>query len=211
MGIQKFDQEHAPYGLYALPELLQNGRKGFSPLARILAGDRLGPVELPGMNLFDRLGWRGRATGTSLAFTVPTSVHAEVEIETHASTKVRRYGNSYHLDKVHGKDRPEATSRVEDWVAKLPKSARERYSPEFLERLGAFASPRCANPSFRGALLVAYVPRQSDFQAVVGKATNVQFVSRYELTFHRLEWQDVHQREFWVGLFFWTYRPSLDG
>ena len=104
--IQKIDHDQAPYGLYALPEILQNNRKGFSPLARILAGDKLGAVELPGLNVFERLGWGGRAKGTSLAFTAPTLEQAEIEIETHASTKVRRYGSSYHLDKVHGKDRP---------------------------------------------------------------------------------------------------------
>ena len=175
--IQKIDHEQMPHGLYGLPHILRSGPR-LQPLARIFGGRLFGDAGHPELHLAKRLGWVVRyAKQHSLEFTLPTALDVGIEIETHASTKVRHYGDSYHLDKVHGKARPNESNQIEKWVSKLPKEARSRLPPEIQEFLKSLPPEKKGNPKCHCDLLVAYVPHERDLDTLVRHATDRDFLA----------------------------------
>ncbi|WP_193211446.1 hypothetical protein [Luteolibacter marinus] len=203
--IQQIDHEQVPHGLYGLPDLLKSGTR-FQPLARILGGRLFGDAQHLELDLAKRLGWKTRyAKQASLEFVLPTTLEVSIEIETHASTKVRQYGDSYHVDKAHGKGRPLGSNQIEKWISKLPKRARGGLPPELLKLLDSLPPEKRGNPKSRCNLLVAYVPRETDFTTLLEGATDPDFLARYGVSFAERRWEDPHQRGFWTGLFLWTH------
>lgn len=209
--IQKIDQEQVPHGLYGLPEILRCGTR-VQPLARILGGRLWGNVEHPELEVAKRLGWSVRyAKADTLQFTIPRGLDVVIEIRNHASTKVRRYGDSYQLDKVHGKPRAVESNDIEKWVSKLPGKAKSGFSVELVKMLESLPAEQRGNPKSYGDLLIAYVARKSDFETLLGGGDDPKFLQRYDLSFAREEWKDPHQRNFWTGLFLWTYQTAPTG
>lgn len=203
--IQKIDHEQVPHGLYGLPDILKSGSR-LQPLARVFGGRLFGDAKHAELDLSKRLGWKVRyAKQHSLEFILPTALDVNIEIETHASTKVRYYGDSYHLDKVHGKARPNEANQIKKWVSKLPKHARSRLPPEIQKVLESLPSEKKSNPKCHCDLLVAYVPRENDFDALLRRASDLDFLARYELSLASQNWKDPHQRDFWTGLYLWSY------
>jgi hypothetical protein len=110
-----------------------------------------------------------------------------MEVLTHASTKVRHFGNTYLLDKVHGKKVEEGPEMLETAVPKLAKAA-NRFRGEITASL----------------LFVAHLPSPARFERLLGKTSDDAFLNRYGLQLHRLTWKDIHGRDFHTGLFLWS-------
>ena len=181
LEIRKIDRDQSPHGLYGLREALSPG-KGLLSHAKILGG------QIPETNAAGRLGWGQRPPiGETIRFTAPLSVEVSLEIESHASTKVRHFGNSYLLDKVHGKKVEEGSGILESAVPKLAKSARTYGGRGTL----------CL-------LFIAHVPSPGRFDRLIGKAGGEAFLNRYNLTLHSLVWKDIYGRDFHTGLFLWS-------
>lgn len=185
LEIRKIDRDQSPHGLYGMREALSTG-KWLLPVADLLGG------EVPQTDVARRLGWpAGKPWSGNVTFTAPISESVSLRIETHASTKVRHYGNSYVLDKVHGKKVAEGPERVESAAPKLAKAARKQ-----------------GNLATQCLLFIAHVPLPDRFDHLLGKGTSHSFLDRYGLKFHSLTWPDIYDRDFHTGLFLWSCSPA---
>ncbi|MCW1923016.1 hypothetical protein OKA05_10670 [Luteolibacter arcticus] len=181
LEIRKIDRDQSPHGLYGLREVLSPGKWLWSQ-TKVLGG------EIPETNVAGRLGWgRQPPVGESISFTAPLSAEVILEVESHASTKVRHFGNSYLLDKVHGKKVEEGSEILESAVPKLAKSA----------RIYGGTVTHCL-------LFIAHVPSPERFDRLLGKTNSEAFLDRYSLTLHSLMWKDIYDRDFHTGLFLWS-------
>jgi hypothetical protein len=191
--IRQVDREQAPHGLYGMrmvlaEEFREKQEKGFPPLARLLGGRD------PRTGIAQRLGWiagGGRSWRSTknyqqaLSFTFPGAGEVMLRLEGHASTKVRHYGNSYALDKVHGKKPEESPEFLESVVPHLRKHAKlARTTP--------------------GLRFIAHVQKARSFVDLLGKTADAVFLERYGLSFHSRTWEDIHGRGFHTGLFLWV-------
>lgn len=179
--VRKIDREQAPHGLYGMREVLKTG-KWLPSLACLLGG------EVPETHVAGRLGWKSPVPRREwLLFTTPAAEPVVMEVLTHASTKVRHFGNTYLIDKVHGKKVEEGPEMLEGAVPKLAKAAN-----------------RVGNKTTASLLFVAHVPSPARFQRLLGKTGDDAFLNRYGLQLHRMTWEDIHGRDFHTGLFLWS-------
>lgn len=184
--IRKVDYAQVPHGLYGMREALADefrtkGARGLPSIAKLLGSKD------PRTGIAQRLGWSYSAvSGNVISFSPPRGTWVAMEVESHASTKVRHYGDSYVLDKVHGK-KPEENA-------------------DFLESL----VPSTGKKGFNALLFIAHVPTPQRFAKLLGKTNDPAFLERYQLGFHSQEWEDIRRRGFHTGLFLWVSNPGRE-
>lgn len=165
-------------------EALKTG-KWLPSLQSLLGG------EVPETNVAGRLGWTFSSPRREwFSFGTPSGGEVVMEVLTHASTKVRHFGNTYLLDKVHGKKVEEGPDLLETAVPKLAKTA-NRFRHEITA----------------GLLFVAHVPSAARLELLLGKTSGDGFLDRYGLRLDRLTWEDINGRDFHTGLFLWSSLP----
>lgn len=178
--ILKIDREQSPHGLYGMPEVLSKSQRP-AYLAELLGGRR------PSTCVARRLDWSHfGARHDGLHFELPGGESVRMSFISYASTKVRRYGDTYSLDKVHGKQ-PGPGPDLSSLIPKL-----QNQSPY-----------RSTNST--AILFIAYVTTAREFDTLLGKDGNSPpFLDRYQIHFTSRTWKDVHDRDFHTGLFLWT-------
>ena len=195
--IRKLDQEQAPHGLYGMREMLANefrkkGEKHLPPLSKLLGskGTKTGIARRLDWGAGDNYCWRfGKTSEEGFFFTLPGGGSVHLRLETHASTKVRHYGDSYVLDKVHGKKPAESPEFLESAVPRVRKEARS-----------AVGVP--------GLLFIAHIHTPRGFTELLGKTSDECLLERYGLSYHSRTWEDIHGRGFHTGLFLWVAEAS---
>lgn len=207
--IQQIDSEQKPHGLYSLPDLLRDGHR-LQPFSRIFGGNLFGDAVKPELDLIQRLGWNTRyAKQERLEFVIPEQYHIHIEIHSHASTKVRRYGDSHHLDKIYGKPITQTSREIEKRIPKIRKrDFIGDYTEEYKQMLEMLTPDQIGLPNIWCDLLIAYFPKKKDYDTYLGKGSDVDFCSKYGLRVDSLVWKDTFARDFWTGLYIWTYRSK---
>jgi hypothetical protein len=182
--ICKVDREQSPHGLYGMPDVLRKSPRP-AHLAELLGGSRLS------ICIARRLGWTHfGAKQDSLHFQLPEGESVRLNFISYASTKVRRYGDTYVLDKVHGKH----PGNGPDLSSLLPR----------LQNHKPYRSDQ-----FTALLFVAYVTAAREFDTLLGEdGTSQSFLDRYRIQFNSRTWEDVHHRHFHTGLFLWTQQSE---
>jgi len=191
--IRKVDQAQSPHGLYGMREALadefrKKGAQGLPPMSKLLGSPdpRTGIAHRLGWNPGEHRFWKlGDTFEESFSFTTPTARRVKLRLETHASTKVRHYGDSYVLDKVHGKKPAERPDFLESAVPEVRKEAHT-----------AIDTP--------GLLFIAHIHTPRGFAELLGKTSDTAFLERYSLSFHSRTWEDIYGRGFHTGLFLWV-------
>lgn len=187
--IRKLDMSQPTHGLYGLREAMADGRKAFPSLAKIL-GDKD-----PRTGIASRLGWgAGRADHEFLVFRTPKGDFAGILLKSHASTKIRHYGDSYVLDRIHGKKVDENADLLESAVPSVRKKGK-----------------MLPAATVHGLLFIAHVPTSQRFTRLLGKTADSAFLDRYGLALHTRQWEDIYGRGFHTGLFLWTTKEEAPG
>jgi hypothetical protein len=187
--IRKVDREQAPHGLYGMREALADEFRKKNESWLPLPGRMLGASD-PRTGIAKRLGWTARhGYHGTISFNPPGKRTVTLRVETHASTKVRHYGDGYVLDKVHGKKPAENPDLLESTVPQIRKEARS-----------AVDTP--------GLLFMAHIHTPRGFAQLLGKTREATFLERYGLSFHSRTWEDIHGRGFHSGLFLWVAEPE---
>lgn len=179
--LRAVDREQSPHGLYGLREAMKKGPR--LPLLATLLFDKP-----PETNLLQRLGIEGRANSyysETACFTLPDGTRVDLSILAHASTKVRHYGDSYVLDRVHGKKGP-AHPDLESVVPKL--GAGRGYAAKRMSAL----------------LFIVHAPTERQLTSVLGRAATPEFMDRYRVSLVSDIWEDIYRRGFYSGIFLWT-------
>ncbi|WAC21340.1 hypothetical protein OVA24_08070 [Luteolibacter sp. SL250] len=182
--LRAVDREQATHGLYGLREAMKKGNR--LPFLATLLFEKP-----PETNLLQRLGMEGRGSSYSetASFTLTDGMRADLEILTHASTKVRHYGDSYVLDRAHGKK----SAIHPDLESIVPKLAAGRgYSAKRMNAL----------------LFITHAPTERQLKAGLGRAITPEFMDRYQVSLVFDIWEDIYRRGFHSGIFLWTAESS---
>lgn len=184
-AITDIDREQAPHGLYGMRHELSDDDRPI-PFAKLFGGQIIKP------NIPERLGSRTeRAKWDMFTFSLSEDETVCIFVDTVATTKVRKFGKTYKVDRHHGKkpakrdDEPHVSKKA---LARLGKS---------LFDIAAY-------------LLVAHVNDEDEFLILLGEMAEPQFCERHGLSFHRREWADIHGRDLLSGLFLWSIAISSE-
>lgn len=180
-----FDLEEGPHGLYGIRESYASEGKPLPTLEKILwSRHPAGFVERFGFG--DHLSRRIQTGRLIVAEDRPVTM----KFLNLASTKVRRFGATYLLDKATPKREFEP-----DWdiTKELTHFSKSKTKSRF----------RCQSQE-QCVLLIAHAPRLDAVHQFLGQVRAAAFLIRYELVFHEREWPDQHDRGFSTGLYLWS-------
>lgn len=185
--LRVIDREQAPHGLYGMREALKE-RSWLYPLATLLF------KKPPETNLHRRLGFKATTESYDdwANFTAPDNARVHLTLLTHATTKIRHYGGSYILDKVHGKK----AGPHPDLESIVPKLTGQQGFP---------------TTTVNALLFVAHAPTERKLMAVLDRAATPEFMGRYGVSLVCEVWEDIYQRGFHSGIFLWTAKSGWCG
>ena len=179
--LRKIDAEEKPHGLYGL-----RGSRRVGPRLPKLASLLVAPP----IGLLKRIGVApgGGLNSQTFSFTVAGPRDVLIDIETHADTKVRAFGDTFRLDRhTSPPNRP-----APDLRTLLPKlssrlfQTREEYPYSF------------------GLLFIGHYSKQRDLSAFLAPVVEADFLERYSLRNCGDTWQDGHGRTFWSTVQLWS-------
>lgn len=182
-ALQAFDLEEEPHGLYGIREAYASEGKPLPTLEKILwSRHPAGFVERFGFG--DHLSRRIQTGRLIVAEGRPVTM----KFLNLASTKVRRFGATYLLDKSSPKREFEPGWDITKELTHFSKSN----DPLRLHR-----NEQCI-------LLIAHASRLEAVHEFLGQVRTVPFLNRYQLVFHEREWPDQHHRGFSTGVYLWS-------
>ena len=178
-----FDLEESPHGLYGIREAYASEGKPLPTLEQILwsrhpAGlvERFGFGDLPTKRVI-----RGKLV-------IDENRSISMKFLNMASTKVRRFGSTYLLDKSASKREFEPEWDMTKELTHFSKSQhRSRFRHEE-----------------QSVLLIAHAPRLERVHEFLGHVRDPAFLDRYQLELHEREWSDQHGRGFSTGIYLWN-------
>ncbi len=179
-AIRDFDHSHSAGGIYSLPDLLSKGKRHV-PHHHIFGGEH------EEFDLCRKLGVDGKeGWGDSIGFEYE-GYSASVRFLDVAHTKVRPYGNSYQLDRHHGKKWEDTSSDLKKSVCRRVKEERHGRSRDI-------------------NLLVAIVFADSERHntKIIEPSSEESFLERYRLTLDHDTWTDPHGRGIWTSVLCWA-------
>lgn len=179
--LRQVDRDEAPHGLYGLRENRRQGDR-LPKLPFILAA--------PPIRLLRRIGVTqhvGEPAADSLGFGVEGPRNVLLEFFSYADTKVRRFGDTYRLDK-QGEPFDRAVPDLKSGLARLGRRV--------LEKHGRFTY------SF-GLLFIGHFSRERDVGGFVDDVCATDFLRKHGFLHVGESWADVHGRDFWSTLHIW--------
>lgn len=185
--LRQVDREEAPHGLYGLRQSRQVGAR-LPNLAHLLVA--------PPIRLLKRAGVSQRSDSISaeyFSFGAEGPRNVLVDIETHADTKVREFGDTFRLDKRSrptGRPAPDLQRNLTVLSKRLQENhGRETYS--------------------FGLLFIGHFAKRKDLLALVQPVTAPEFLERHALL-HCGE-VDGYGRDFWSAIQLWYVEQPPKG
>ena len=183
-GLVALDIEESPHGLYGIREAYATDAKPLPSLEHILWSPH-------GADFVRRHGFseppQTRIRRSHLILERDQIV--SVNILNLASTKVRRFGSTYLLDKSTKKREFEPDWDIIKELTHLSKTSRLAFRSDLRSR---------------ALLLIAHAPRLEAVHEFLAEVRIATFLDRYELAFCEREWLDQYGRGFSTGLYLWN-------
>lgn len=180
--LEALDVSEAPHGLYGIRWAYSSGDH-FPQLAHVLASNK-------------RAGFFPKHYGTSgsqnqnydsVVFCDPSNaVVVSLTMEDLATTKVRKFGSSYRVDLKH---RKESECQVD--VRRLVRRSVRHSMSDGIHSVGAL-------------LLIAHTTDENELTSLLGDYGESDFLKRYGMQRHTLEWKDRFGRGFLTTLNLWV-------
>lgn len=178
--LRKIDGEEKPHGLYGLRDSRRVGPR-LPKLASVLIASPIG--------LLKRIGVApgGGLSSHVFSFGVAGPRNVLINIETHADTKVRAFGDTFRLDRhTSPPNRP-----APDLRTLLPKLS------------SRLIQTREECPYSFGLPFIGHYSKLRDLSAFLAPVQEAAFLERYSLRNHGDTWQDGHGRSFWSTVQLW--------
>ncbi len=176
--LESLDRQESPHGIYGLRQAYStNGR--LPTLAHLFSS-------AGSTNILRPCGLKGKQSrydSDDLRFGLVTGECISLRVLDYATTKVRLFGSAYRLDDHQTKKSEQPNWDLESLIPKLPASSQ-----------GALSM---------GILLVIHYPL-GEIMSVLGRSTNPEFLSRYQVAHFDRLWEDRHKRGFQTALHLWT-------
>lgn len=162
----ELDAAEAPHGLYGIRQAYFGGGR-LPTLAEVLSSPKRA-------DFLGRCGFqRGPSWGCDrsvLRFSPAEGFDVRLRAIDFASTKIRQYGNTYRLDKAHGKPAAEKSAGIELALTDLQRDAR---------------------PSQGEAILfVAHFVRDQELETLLSRAADPSYRQRYGVSYAERRWAD---------------------